>query len=306
MIRTDQESLKYIQEQKITDGIQHKLLLKLLGYNFTIEYKKGKENKVADALSRAKHMISALVATATSPTWAKEVMKSYQNDSKIKEIIAETTMNKSKSTAYSFNNGILRFHNKIVVGSATTLTQEILQIFHSSELGGHSGERATYQRVKLIFHRQGLKQDVVQFVKQCPVCQLNKAEHTPYPGLLEPLPVPDFAWAHVSMDFVEGLPKSEHKNLILVVVDRFTKYAHFIPLKHPFSAPVVAKAFLHTLVNLHGPPHTIVSDRDKIFTSHFWRHLFKLWDTKLLMSTAYHPQTDGQTERVNKILEDML
>ena len=108
------------------------------------------------------------------------------------------------------------------------------------------------------------------------------------------------------MDFIEALPKSEGYTVILVVVDRFTKYAHFIPLKHPFSAPVVAKAFLHTLVNLHGPPHTIVSDRDKIFTSHFWRDLFKLWDTKLLMSTAYHPQTDGQSERVNRCLEMFL
>ena len=80
-----------------------------------------------------------------------------------------------------------------------------------------------------------MKQDVITFVKNCPVCQLNKAEHTPYPGLLEPLPVPDFAWAHISMDFVEGLPTSENKNMILVVVDRFTKYAHFIAVKHPIT-----------------------------------------------------------------------
>ena len=80
-----------------------------------------------------------------------------------------------------------------------------------------------------------MKQDVITFVKNCPVCQLNKAEHTPYPGLLEPLHVPDFAWAHISMDFVEGLPTSKNKNLILVVVDRFTKYAHFIAMKHPIT-----------------------------------------------------------------------
>lgn len=119
-----------------------------------------------------------------------------------------------------------------MVYSNLTTREEILKVFHSSELGGHSGERATYQRVKLVFHWHGMKQDVIAFVKKCPVYQLTKAEHSPYPGLLEPLSVPDFAWAHISMDFVEGLPTSEGKNLILVVVDRFTKYAHFIALQH--------------------------------------------------------------------------
>lgn len=181
-----------------------------------------------------------------------------------------------------------------------------MKTFHNSELGGHSGERATYQRVKLVFHWHGLKQDVIEFVKSCPVCQLNKAEHSPYPGLLHPLPFPDFAWAHVSIDFVEGLPTYENKDLILVVVGRFTKYAHFIAMKHPITVQSVARAFYDTVFKLHGMPLVIVTDRDRIFTSHLWQQLFKSLKIKLHMSTSYHPQSYGQTERVNQCLENYL
>jgi len=98
------------------------------------------------------------------------------------------------------------------------------------------------------------------------------------------------------MDFVEGLPKSDDYSVIVVVVDRLTKYAHFLPTKHPYTASMIAKLFLDTIVKLHGLPKTIVSDRDPIFLSNFWKELFRIYQVKLAMSTAYHPQSDGQTE----------
>jgi hypothetical protein len=108
------------------------------------------------------------------------------------------------------------------------------------------------------------------------------------------------------MDFIEGLPQSGSHNAIMVIVDKFSKYAHFIPLRHPFQAAGVAKLFMDHIYKLHGLPSAIISDRDRIFTSKFWQTLFKLVGTSLHMSSAYHPQTDGQTERVNQCLETYL
>ena len=104
------------------------------------------------------------------------------------------------------------------------------------------------------------------------------------------------------MDFIEGLPKFEGYSVILVVVDRFTKFAHFLPVKHPYTAVIIAQLFFDNIVKLHGLPETIVSDRDTIFVSHFWKELIKKYKVNLNFTTAYHQQSDGQTEQVNQCL----
>ena len=181
-----------------------------------------------------------------------------------------------------------------------------MSALHSSAIDGHLGFLVTYTKIKKLFAWHGMKKMVKAFVAQCLVCQKAKTERVKYPGLLQPLSVPSHAWQTVSLDFIEGLPLSKGCNCILAVVDKFSKYAHFIPLTHPFTALQIAKHFMDNIFKLHGMPSALIFDRDKIFTSNVWQELFRLSNTELQMSTAYHPQTDGQTERVYQCLEAYL
>eukprot|EP00253_Pinus_taeda_P017455 PITA_17455 len=140
-----------------------------------------------------------------------------------------------------------------------------------------------------------------------PECQQIKAEHQHPAGLLQPLPIPKWKWETISMEFITGLPKSKKNNdSIMVVVDKLSKSAHFIPVQSTYRAMQIAHVFMQNIFKLHGLPKTIISDRDIKFTSVFWKTLFEELRTQLNFSTAYHPQTDGQIERVNQVVEDML
>jgi hypothetical protein len=151
-----------------------------------------------------------------------------------------------------------------------------------------------------------MKHEIHKFVIECEVCQHNKGETVKSPGTLQPLSIPPSIWKDISMDFITGLPKSGNKSVIMVVVDRLSKYAHFCALHHPFTASTVAQIFMDQVFKLHGMPHSIVSNRDPTFTSNFWQELFKLQGTQLHLISPYHPQTDGQTKVVNKCLETYL
>jgi hypothetical protein len=143
-------------------------------------------------------------------------------------------------------------------------------------------------------------------IRECATCQQNKDEHTHPTGLLQPLPIPEHKWESISMDFITGLPKVQGKDGIFVVVDRLTKFAHFFAISMEYSASQVANLFFKEIFRLHGLPRTIVSDRDSRFMSTFWQELFRLVGTELTPNTSYHPQTDGQTEIVNKWVEGYL
>jgi hypothetical protein len=151
-----------------------------------------------------------------------------------------------------------------------------------------------------------MKQQLRTFIKNCDTCQCHKAANTKPTGLLQPLPIPEHVWSDISMDFIDGLPSSYGRTTIFVVVDRLSKYGHFTPLKQPNTAAQVAQTFFEVIFKLPGIPSSIVCDRDPVFTGIFWRELFHLHGTKFNLSSAYHRQTDGQTEVVNLTIEMYL
>lgn len=308
LIRTDQKSLVHLEEQRLTTVWQQKAFTKLLGLQYRIAYRKGAENRVADALSRRHHPdnVSLSAISICKPDWLEDIKASYHTNPSATRWITKLQTAPDPLGRFSFNNGILYFRGRIWLGGTPVLQEQMMIAFHSSSVGGHSGFPVTFSRLRRLFAWPKMKTMIKQFVQTCLTCQQAKPERVKYPGLLQPLPTPDRAWKMITMDFVEGLPTSGSANCIMVVVDKLTRYAHFIPLHHPFTAAKVALAFLDHVFKLHSLPEIIVSDRDPIFTSRFWKELFSLVGTDLRMSSAYHPETDGQSERVNQCLEIYL
>lgn len=203
-------------------------------------------------------------------------------------------------------NGLLCYNNRIVIPPGSPLITALLKEHHDSFIGGHSGALRTFKRLSQQFFWPSMHKTVREYVAACDTCHRAKYESLSPAGLLQPLPIPNQIWEDLSMDFVDGLPRSDNHTSIMVVVDRLTKAAHLIPLAHPYTAKSVAAKFLEFVVKLHGLPKSIVSDRDPIFVCTFWRELWRLSGTQLRLSSAYHPQTDGQTEVVNRIIEQYL
>jgi hypothetical protein len=277
-----------------------------MGLQFKIVYRQGGENHAADALSRIGHLMAIQACSNHQPTWLQEVLNSYATDLEAQERIAHLALVSPDEHGYDLANGLIRFHGRIWIGANSAIQTKLIAALHASAIGGHSGIQATYHRLKGLFAWRGMKLVVEEFVRRCDVYQHAKHSNTHPAGLLQPLAIPDGGWRDITMDFVEGLPLSEGADVILIVVDHFTKYAHFVPLHHPYTTPTVARAFIDSIVKLHGMPHSITSDRDAIFMSNFWKLLFKSLGTKLQFTMAYHPQTDGQSERVNQCLEMFL
>lgn len=307
VVYSDQKSLKHLLQQRITTTNQQEWMAKLLGFDFEVVYKVGVENKVADALSR-QHEDAELQTIKSYPIWqqSNQLQQEVSNDPLLKNIVEVVQKDLNAKPGFALKGGILFYKNRLVIPASSPLIEELLKDFHSSPSGGHSGYLRTYRRMAGTLYWQGMMRRMQDFVKACDTCQRQKYAATTPNGLLQPLPIPVLVWSEIFMDFITSLPKSNGFEAILVVVDRLSKYSHFIPLKHPFTARSIAAIFVKEVVRLHGIPESILSDRDPLLVSIFWKELFKLVGTVLKMSSAYHPQTDGQTEVINRCLEAYL
>lgn len=184
---------------------------------------------------------------------------------------------------------------------------ELLNIYHDSPVAGHWGQAKTCELISRHYTWSNMRRYINRYIANCPTCIRSRQPRQEPQGHLLPLAIPESPWSSISMDFIVGLPPSTNGyTCIWVVVDRLTKMAHFIPCKETINSEGLAHLFLDNIFRLHGLPTSIISDRGSIFTSRFWQSLLSLLKIKSCMSTAFHPQTDGQTERINSILEQYL
>ncbi|XP_034899932.1 uncharacterized protein [Populus alba] len=213
----------------------------------------------------------------------------------------------SSTAAFLYRDGVWFNKGKIYLSPTSSLLKDIIMECHSSPMGGHFGYHKTLSRLKQSFSWPQMRGTIKEFLRSCDVCQLYKTYSMRPAGLLRPLSIPDRVWTDISMDFIEGLPPSSGHTVVMVVIDRLSKYAYFVPMKHLYIVATVAQAFVSHIVRLHGILDSIVSDRDRVFISFFFGALlFQLQGTKLCMSSSYHPQTDGQTKVINRVLEQYL
>jgi hypothetical protein len=269
IIKTDHRALSFLEDQTRHSDYQRKVMAKLMGLQFKIVYRKGMENKVVDALSRVGHLMVVTAVSSIQPQWIQVVINSYTTVEVAQQLLAKLAVHSPDERGFSLNQGIIRKDSHIYIGENSALKTKLIFVLHGSVVGGHFGILATYHMISKLFRWKGLKSDVEQFMKQCFICQQAKSERIHPSGLLQPLPIPLGAWQDLSLDFIDGLSKSEGYSFILVMVDGYSKYAHFFPLKHPYTATQVTHIFLDNVVKLHGVPKSLVSDRDKIFFNSF-------------------------------------
>ena len=330
---TDHKNLLYFASTRTLNRRQARWSIFLADYDFELTFRPGNQHGKADALSRRSELELRPGDTAydeqsqclLTPAQV-QISTTYmlQDETLLGEITTATTADRFAQEIkacledpmshrsprddldkFSIHDGLLLRDTLVYVPDGPCRVRVISEC-HDSPLAGHFGVAKTFELISRTYWWPQQWKLVKDFIKTCEICSRSKkAHHRPY-GLLQPLPVPNRPWSSISMDFITDLPPSEGHDAILVIVDRFTKMAHFIPCSKSISGPETANLILANVVRLHGIPDDIISDRGAPFISHFWKRLFQLLGTTTKLSTAFHPQTDGQTERVNQVLEQYL
>jgi len=220
--------------------------------------------------------------------------------------LKSTSARSIRSSEWTEADGILYFRGKIYVPPTGDICQKIIALHHDSHIAGHPGRWKTLELIIRNYWWPHMSRYIGQYTATCDLCLRTKVQRQPPTGHLVPLPTPDIWWDTVSVDFIVELPESDGYDAIMVVVDSLCKRAHFLPVNTTITAVGSARQFRDNVWKLHGLPTRIVSDRGPQFTAEFTTELYRLLGIKAARTTAYHPQADGQTERVNQELEQYL
>lgn len=337
---SDHKNLEYFMSTKQLNRRQARWAEYLSRFNFIIKYRAGNKGGKPDALTRRsedmpdekdarrlhqsqtilkKENLECIKLSASSfrdksakfSSLEKLFKEGYQNDKfphKILSLIKNKAQHSNEISLAECTEleGKLYYREKIFVPNYDPLKIKILTLHHNDPSAGHPGREKTFELISRDYYWPSMRKYVAQYVRNCHTCQRSKpANHAKF-GVLRPLPIALQPWQEVSMDFVTQLPESEGFDAILVVVDRLTKLRHLIPCTTTTTSEDVARLYLRNVWKLHGLPKYITTDRGTQFTAKFWRQLCKHLGIEARMSTAFHPETDGQTERFNAVMEQYL
>ncbi|KAF8761559.1 hypothetical protein RHS01_00207 [Rhizoctonia solani] len=324
-VYTDHKNLEYWKTAH-TFNRQHARWYQILApFNFNIVYRPGKMSEKPDALSRRpdhldipnkeqimidpKHFLVMKAEVTTDII--SQIREAQDEDESIQTLIA-TVKHKEELppsvakqfTKYQWKEELLWYEERIFVPDSKAIRLELLEQYHDSPIAGHQGQARTLELLSRDYYWPGMKAQVNRYVESCENCQRSKGHKHTVP--IRPLPIPSRPWEDIAYDMIVKLPLSNGYDSILVVIDRFSKQAHFIPCIEKTNAKEMAEIFIKEVWKLHGTPRTTISDRGRVFNNEFQRALYEKLGIKPLYSTAYHPETDGLAERTNQWLEGFL
>ncbi|KAF8761020.1 hypothetical protein RHS01_01184 [Rhizoctonia solani] len=324
---TDHRNLEYWKESWMFNRRHARWHLLLAGYNFQIVYRPGKQSGKPDALSRRSDhanippepqtmLLDPIFANVALITPKKELQRqieaSLDQDESLEEIL-QFLQNESKAPPsikqafkdYQMEAGLLFYQGRIVVPDTGTLRTDLLRIFHDSPLAGHPGRQRTLELVSRNYYWPGIRADTYWHVDSCETCQrIRKPKYASIPP--QPLELPSRPWQHISYNMIVDLPKDGAYNSILVIVDSFTKYVILVECSKKLKAPELADLFLQHVWKKYGMPEKTISNQGRVFNNKFLKALYKRLGIDPHFSSAYHPQSNGQTERVNPTVKHFL